>query len=89
MADKGPFSDSGPVTYVPDEQVSAHRTEAEASLRRIPGVRGIGEGNDSIGDPAWVVYVTDPSVASQLPATVAGRRVVPEVTGEIDILPVR
>jgi hypothetical protein len=87
MADNAPFSDSGPVSYAPQEQISGDRREAEAALRNIPGVRGIGEGQDALGDPAWIVYVTEPSVAANLPRTVGGRKVVAEVTGEIDIQP--
>lgn len=87
MAERPPFPDSGPVRYAPDETVSPERDTAEAVLRQIPGVEGIGEGRDAIGDPAWVVYVRDKSVAESLPAQVSGRRVVPEVSGEIGILP--
>ena len=88
MAGKMVFPDSGPTPYTPpDERISPNRAKAEAALRRIPGVRGIGEGQDAIGNPAWLVYVTDKSVVSRLPAETMGRRVVPEVTGEIDIFP--
>ena len=87
MADKAPFSDSGPVSYAPHEQIGGDRREAEAALRNIPGVRGIGEGQDALGDPAWIVYVTDASVGRNLPRNVGGRNVVAEVTGEIDIQP--
>jgi hypothetical protein len=81
------LKDCGPVEYAPKEQIAPERNEAEAALRHIPGVRGIGEGQDEIGDPAWIVYVTDSSVAHNLPRSVGGRKVVTEVSGEIDILP--
>jgi hypothetical protein len=89
MADFSSLPHTGPVEYAPREQASPERTEAESTLRRIPGVEGVGEGRDAIGDPAWVVYVRDRSVLSQLPAQVGGRPVVPEVSGEIGILPAR
>jgi hypothetical protein len=81
------LTDCGPVDYAPKEQIAPERKEAEAALRDIPGVRGVGEGQDGIGDPAWIVYVTDQSVAGKLPRSVGGRKVVAEISGEIDILP--
>ena len=89
MSGPVPSSYSGAVEYAPQEQVSPERAAAEASLRAIPGVEGIGEGRDAIGDPAWTVYVRDRSVAARLPARLTGRSVVPEVSGEISILPAR
>jgi len=89
MADYTSFPDCGPVEYAPQQQVSPDRSEAEAVLRQIPGVEGVGEGRNAIGDPAWVAYVRDRSVSAQLPAHVGGRTVVPEVSGEISILPAR
>ncbi|WP_407523283.1 hypothetical protein [Methylobacterium oryzisoli] len=88
MSTQNPFPYSGPTAYTPaDTAPAAGRASAEATLTRIPGVQGMGEGRDAIGDPAWVAYVSDRSVAAQLPARLEGRAVVPEVTGEIDILP--
>jgi hypothetical protein len=87
MPNKSQFSHSGPVAYAPQDEIMPERSEAESAVRDIPGVRGIGEGQDDIGNPAWIVYVTDPSVAKTLPATIAGRSVVPAVSGEIDIQP--
>ncbi|MGB9364694.1 MAG: hypothetical protein WCE79_01640 [Xanthobacteraceae bacterium] len=87
MADQPAFSDSGPVVYAPEDQTSPERTAVETTLRKIPGVQGVGEGRDAIGDPAWLVYVKDKSVAKNLPGHVGGRKVVSAVTGEIDILP--
>lgn len=84
MADNPELPHSGPVQYAPQETVSAERSDAETALRHIPGVRGVGEGRDAIGDPAWIVYVTDATVASSLPARLGGRAVVPMVSGEID-----
>jgi len=87
MAEKKTTSDSGAVTYAPKKQVSRERKNVEAALGQIAGVRGVGEGQDDIGDPTWVAYVTDKLVAEKLPKKVSGRRVVAQVTGEIDILP--
>ena len=87
MANDTSFPDSGPVAYTPDEDRSADRQAAEAALSGIPGVQGIGEGRNPIGDPAWLVYVRDKSVTAQLPTEVSGRPVVAEISGEIDILP--
>ena len=84
-----PPSYSGPVEYVPKQANAPDRAEAEAALRGIPGVEGVGEGRDPIGDPAWIAYLRDGSVAARLPARVAGRAVVPVVSGEITTLPAR
>ncbi len=89
MADRPAFPHSGPVAYKPQDQASPERVAAEKTLRQIPGVQGIGEGSDAIGDPAWVVYIKDKSVAKNLPDSVGGRKVVTAVTGEIDILPAK
>jgi hypothetical protein len=87
MVVRTPLPDTGPVEYAPQDVTSPERQEAETALRHIPGVKGMGEGQDAIGDPAWVVYVQDKSVAARLPRKVGGRAVVAEVTGDIDILP--
>lgn len=84
-----PAPASGAVEYVPQEQVSPDRTAAETALREIPGVEGVGEGRNAIGDPAWIAYVRDRSVAARLPRRLGDRDVVPEVSGEIGILPAR
>ncbi|MCS6922669.1 MAG: hypothetical protein NZM07_12275 [Elioraea sp.] len=76
----------GPVEYRPEE-IDPARAAAEAALFAIEGVRGVGEGHDAIGEPAWIAYVVDRSVAARLPARLAGRAVIAEVTGEIDALP--
>ena len=81
------ISGTGPVRYSPREQLRPERSEAKSALLGISGIKGIGEGQNAIGDPAWIAYVSDGSVAARLPKQVAGRTVVPEVTGEIDILP--
>ncbi|AWB24030.1 hypothetical protein DA075_26705 [Methylobacterium currus] len=80
--------EGGPVPYRPKQAVSAARQEAETVLRQIPGVQGVGEGRDGIGDPAWIAYVRDDHTARQLPARIGDRRVVAETSGEIGILPV-
>lgn len=75
-----------PIEYRPEE-IDPSRAAAEAALFAIEGVRGVGEGRDAIGEPAWIAYVVDRSVAARLPARLAGRAVIAEVTGEIDALP--
>jgi hypothetical protein len=75
----------GPVAYSPDEAAEA-RARAEAALLAIAGVRGVGEGRDPIGEPAWIAYVIDRATAARLPPRLAGRPVIAEVTGEIDAL---
>jgi len=86
MAKDTPFPESGPVTYSPAHEITPQRREAEAALRHIPGVQGVGEGQDATGNPAWIVYVKDAAVARQLPHSVGGRPVVPHVSGEISFL---
>lgn len=76
----------GPVEYRPEKTETAARAEAEAILHGIPGVVGVGEGRDEIGDPAWIVYVDYPSVAGRLPSRIGQREVVVNVTGPIDAL---
>jgi hypothetical protein len=87
MTDRYALPHCGPVQYSPREDVSEERSEAESLLRSIPGVKGVGEGRDQIGDPAWIAYVQDSSVSAQLPARIGDRSVISEVTGEISILP--
>jgi hypothetical protein len=61
--------------------------EAETALTGIMGVQGVGEGQDERGNPTWIAYVKDGSSAQRLPSEVAGRKVVPIVSGEISIQP--
>ena len=89
MADFNSMPGFGPVTYSPKQAVAPERQQAEAALKGIPGVQGVGEGRDSIGDPAWIAYVRDESVKTLLPRRVGNRNVVPLTTGEISILPVK
>ncbi|MCS6855670.1 MAG: hypothetical protein NZ523_13095 [Elioraea sp.] len=93
MPDEPPFASPdpaaagmGPVAYRPD-QADPARAAAEAALFAVEGVRGVGEGRDALGEPAWIAYVVDRAVAARLPARLAGRAVIAEVTGEIDALP--
>ncbi|GJD64502.1 hypothetical protein [Methylobacterium frigidaeris] len=81
--------EGGPVPYRPRQAVSPERREAETVLQQIPGVQGVGEGRDGIGNPAWIAYVRDTYTAQQLPARIGDRRVMAETSGEIGILPVR
>jgi hypothetical protein len=65
---------------------SGERSEAERVLLAVAGVEGVGEGRDPHGDPAWVVYVSDRATIGRLPARLAGRAVLAEVTGPIRAL---
>jgi len=89
MADFKSMPGFGPVTYSPKQAVTSERQEAEAELKGIPGVQGVGEGRDNIGDPAWIAYVLDESVKTRLPKRVGERNVVPLTTGKISILPAK
>jgi hypothetical protein len=89
MADYTSMPGFGPVTYSPKQSVAPERQMAEDALRAIPGVHGVGEGRDSIGNPAWIAYVQDASVAALLPKRVANREVVPLTTGTITTRPAR
>jgi len=89
MADFTSMPGFGPVTYSPKQAVAPERQKAEAELKGIPGVEGVGEGRDNIGDPAWIAYVRDESVKTLLPKRVGDRNVVPLTTGKISILPAK
>jgi|CXWL01.1.fsa_nt_gi hypothetical protein len=82
-----PFGDSGPVAYNPDVPVAASRSNVEAQIMAMPGVNGVGEGRDKLGNPAWIAYVDSNAVAAALPKMIAGRAVIVEVTGGIDAQP--
>jgi hypothetical protein len=87
MADYSSIPGLGPMAYSPKQEVAPERQEAETTLREIPGVHGVGEGHDSAGNPAWIAYVQDASVAELLPKSVGDRDVVPVTTGEIRARP--
>jgi hypothetical protein len=87
MVDYGSMPGLGPVTYSPEQDVAPERQEAESVLKGIEGVQGVGEGSDSVGDPAWIAYVLDESVAERLPKRVGDRAVVSVSTGRITALP--
>ncbi len=87
MADRSSLPGCGPVPYTPKQSAAPERQEAETKLMEIPGVQGVGEGRDDIGDPAWIAYVLDGEVASRLPKRVANRPVVPLTSGKITIRP--
>ena len=82
-----PFAESGPREYNPHATASAARRSAETRLLSIPGVTGMGEGQDALGNKAWIVYIIDRAIAATLPKSVDGRPVIAEVTGEIDAQP--
>jgi hypothetical protein len=83
--DPARLPDTGPVDYHPDDTDVPGRAAAEAELSRIEGVRGVGIGRTPTGADAWICYVTDRSAAARLPKSIAGRPIVAEVTGDIDI----
>jgi hypothetical protein len=87
MTDYSSIPGFGPVAYSPKLEVAPERQHAEATLREIPGVHGVGEGHDSAGNPAWIAYVQDESVAERLPKSVGDRDVVSVTTGEIRARP--
>ena len=60
---------------------------AEAQLLATPGVRGMGEGRDALGNPAWIVYVVGKGIAASLPKAIGGKPVLVEVSGDIDAQP--
>jgi hypothetical protein len=79
----------GPVEYSPKEERSVERAHAENLLGRVSGVEGVGEGQDALGNPAWIAYVRDRAVAGKLPDRIGERAVVPEVSGIISALPIK
>lgn len=86
-AESPPFAESGPREYNPEAPVSASRRDAERQLLSIPGVKGLGEGRDAAGNPAWIVYIVNKVIGASLPKSIAGRPVLVEVSGEIDAQP--
>lgn len=60
--------------------------EHEQELMAIPGVEGVGIGQDAIGNEGLVIYVRDAGVAAQLPKSLKGLHVECKVTGVIDAL---
>lgn len=81
------FAESGAREYNPETPVSASRRDAELQLLSIPGVQGLGEGLDAVGNPAWIVYIVNKVIGASLPKSIAGRPVLVEVSGEIDAQP--
>lgn len=87
MVDYKTLHGLGPVTYAPKQDVGSDRQQAESILRAIPGVHGVGEGQDVDGAPAWLAYVEHEGIADHLPKRVGERAVVAMNTGPIRILP--
>ena len=56
----------------------------EAQLLALPGVVGVGIGENEIGDEAIVVYLEEQAAAAKLPADIESVPVIWEVTGPID-----
>jgi hypothetical protein len=86
MVDYSSMPGFGPVSYTPKQTVDPARQKAEAALRAVPGVLGVGEGHDHDNNPTWIAYLRDESVAEHLPEHLEGRTVVPATTGEITAL---
>ena len=77
------------VDYEPDAETPTRAVEEvmrrhEDRLLRLPGVTGVGIGQDAVGNAAIVVYLREGSAASRLPGRLDDFDVVFEVTGDID-----
>lgn len=60
----------------------------EMEWMRIPGVEGVGIGQDELGYPAIIVYVSSAEAERRLPKSVSGHRVqTMNLGGPIDIQP--
>ena len=80
--DVGIDYDPGP--EAPANAVAEALLRHESELLALPNVTGVGIGQNSIGDPAIVVYLRVRSARANLPERIDGYDVVAEVTGEID-----
>lgn len=83
-------SNMGEVEYNPagngdESEAESARLAAEDQLMRLPGVVGVGLGQDDIGGPAILVYVTPEVGASSIPARIQNFPVQVVESGEIDI----
>jgi hypothetical protein len=79
----------GIVPYAPVESESASRISEvlrrhEARLMAIPGVKSIGEGSGSTGEPAIEVGLAHAGAARLVPHKLEGIEVVTRVVGEVD-----
>jgi hypothetical protein len=77
---------AGAVQYQPQEGLSADTVlrRHEAELMALPGVKGVGETRNEIGDPAIMVYLSNQSAALKVPSQLNGLEVVTTVVGEVD-----
>ena len=84
----GEIPDDVGIDYDPDEEpasgVLAVKQRHEEDLMALPGVTGVGVGQNDIGDDAIVIYLEERSAAAQLPTEIDGYDVVVEVTGIIE-----
>jgi hypothetical protein len=76
--------DYDPGTSAPSNKVQEVMQAHEGRLLRVPGVTGVGVGQNAIGDDAIVVYVEYKSAADRLPEKIGGFELIVEVTGVID-----
>lgn len=56
----------------------------EERLLQLPGVTGVGIGQNAVGDAAIIVYLEEKCSAAKLPKQLNGFDVVVEITGAID-----
>jgi hypothetical protein len=79
-------STAGAVYYQPPDESTSDSVlrRHEAELMALPGVRGVGETRNDIGDPAIMVYLTNQGAASKVPSQLEGLEVVTSVVGEVD-----
>ncbi|MGH8430383.1 MAG: hypothetical protein ACREUF_08275, partial [Solimonas sp.] len=47
----------------------------EMEWMRIPGVEGVGIGQDELGNPSILIYVSSKETEQRLPKSVAGHRI--------------
>ena len=76
--------DYNPEEEAPSTPAGLAKQRHEDELFNLPGVEGVGLGQNAIGNEAIVLYVRDKSAASRLPKQIDGIDIVSEVTGEID-----
>lgn len=81
---RGPIEDAA-MPYSPESARGSARAAHmhEATLMAIDGVEGVGQGQDSIGNEAIIVYVRDQGTAKLIPRELAGVSVIVEVTGQV------
>lgn len=77
------------IDYEPDEEEPANgilavKRRHEDRLMALPGVSGVGIGQNAIGDEAIIIYLEERSAAAGLPTEIEGYEVVVKLTGIIE-----